>query len=105
MAEKNKKKCHTALLLKGFHKFHLMGMNIGQRKGIRAAFFCIEAYRDPLYCSDIIHRTLLFKICQCDVTVIFIHTDRCDRCGNFLDQCQSFFPVLFIGPVYQFLQS
>lgn len=79
-------------------------MNVCKGKGLYTAFFCIEADRNSLYCSDIIYCTFLFKICQRNMTAIFIHFHRGDRRRNFLDQGQSLFPVLFIGTVNQFLK-
>ena len=105
MAKKDKKKSHPSLLLKALHELYLMRMDICQRKGVRTAFLGIKADRDSLYCSDIIYGTALFKICQGDVPVFLVHADRGNGSGDFLDQCQSLFPVLFICPVYQLLQS
>ena len=80
-------------------------MDIRKRKSIRRTFFGIKADRDALYCSDIVYSASLLEICQRNMTVFLIHTDRCDRSGNFLDKCQSLFSVLFICTIYKILQS
>ena len=79
--------------------------HVAQIPSFPRAFFCIEADRDSLYCSDIIYGTFLFKICQRDMPGGFIHFNRSDRRRDFLDEGQSLFPVLLIGTIDKFLQS
>ena len=62
-AEIDQKKSNPLLLFKLIHKCYLMRMNVRKGKSFYTAFFCIEADRDSLYCSDIIYGTFLFKIC------------------------------------------
>ena len=102
--EKDQKKCNTALLLKIPHKFHLMRMNVLQRKRIDLTFLGIKTYRNSLHDTDIIHGTFLFKISQRDMTALFVHFDRGNRRWDFLDQGQMIFTVPFIGTVDKFFQ-
>ena len=87
-----KKKCHAILFFKVLHKFHLMRMNICQRKRLGAAFLCIKADRNSLYCTYIVNSTSLVKVCQSNVTVLFVHAYRSDGSGNLLYQSKSLPP-------------
>ena len=100
----NQQERNPLLLFKLSHKPHLMLMDIGKGKDCFFALFRIEAYRNPLHCPDIIHRTFLFKIRQGDLSGILGDPNRRDRCRHFLNQCQPLFTVLFIAPVDQFFQ-
>jgi hypothetical protein len=44
-----------------------MRMNIGEREGICLALLRVEADRYSLHHADVINRTFLIKISQCDV--------------------------------------
>lgn len=61
MTVKDQEESNAALLFELLHEFHLMGMDILQGKGIHRTFLGIKAYRDPLYCTDIINSTLLLE--------------------------------------------
>ena len=63
-----------------------MRMNICQRKRLGAAFLCIKADRNSLYCTYIVNSTSLVKVCQSNVTVLFVHAYRSDGSGNLLYQ-------------------
>ena len=39
------------------------------------------------------------------MAVFFVHADGGDRSWDFLDECQSFFSVLFVGAVYEVFQG
>ena len=101
----NQQERNSLLLFKFSHKPHLMFMDIGKGKGGYTTFLGIEANRDPLDSSNIIHSTLLLKISQGDMMAFLVHPYRGDGSGDFLDQSQSLLPVLLIGTVYQFLKS
>ena len=100
----NQQERNPLLLFKLSHKPHLMLMDIGKGKDCFFALFRIEAYRNPLHCPDIIHRTFLFKIRQGDLSGILGDPNRRDRCRHFLNQCQPLFTVLLIAPVDQFFK-
>ena len=70
---------HAALLFKLSHKADLVLMDILQAKRIAIAFLGVKAHRNALNRSDVIHRTLLVKISQCDMPVLFINFDGRDR--------------------------
>ena len=78
-------------------------MDILKWKCISITFFCIKADRNALHGSDIVYRTSLVKISQCDMSGLLVNIDRCDRSRHFLDQCQSVFQIFFIGAVNKFL--
>ncbi len=69
----DQKKGNSALLLEFFHEIYLMFMNILKGEGIGSTFLCVKADRQPLYCADIIHGTLLPKISQCNLTMFLVH--------------------------------
>ena len=100
----DQEKGDAALLLKPLHKFDLMRMDILQGKGIYRAFFGVKADRKPLHCTNVIDGALLFKIGKSDLTMLLVHFDRCDRCGNLLDQRQSGIGVFLVCPVDHILQ-
>lgn len=81
------------LFFKLLHEADLMFMDILQGKGFDRTFLCIKADRDALNGSDVIHRTLLIKISQRDVTGRFVDRYGRDRCRDLLDQRQLFLPV------------
>ena len=95
----NYDKGNSVLFLKIFDECDLMLMDIVKRKGIGITFLGIEADRNPLYSSDIIYGTALVEIRQRDMTVFFVHSYRCDRCGNLLDQGKPLIQIAFIGTV------
>ena len=105
MGKQKNQKGNPLLLFKILHKLYLMRMDILQRKGIAVTFLGIKADRNSLNRSDIIHRALLFKISQCDMTVLFINFNRRNRSRHLLDQSQPLLPIFFIGPVHKLLQS
>lgn len=78
---------------------------LAKGEGLRAAFLCVKAHRNPLHGSYVIHRTSLLKIRQRNVPVFLIHAHRSDGSGNLLDQSQPLFPVLLVCPVYEFFQG
>ena len=80
-------------------------MNICQRKRLGAAFLCIKADRNSLYCTYIVNSTSLVKVCQSNVTVLFVHAYRSDGSGNLLYQSKSLLPVLIVCSVYKVLQG
>ena len=80
-------------------------MYIGKGKRVGITFFCIKAYWDSLYCSNIIDRTALVKIGQRDLAVILVHSYRSDRCRDFLNERQSLLLIAFIRPVNKILQG
>ena len=80
-------------------------MDILHRKIGCPAFLGIKADRNTLYCTDIIHRTTMFKIGQGNPSCFLIHSHRRDWRRNLLDQCQMLFSVFFIGPVDQFFKE
>src|SRR5699024_5745424 len=88
-----------------FHKFHLMLMDILHGKGIRVTLFGVKTDGNPLYHTDIVHRTLFLKVSQCDMPTVFIKTDRGDGGGHFLNERQLFIPVLLICVVYHFFEN
>ena len=49
--------------------------------------------------ADVVHRTSLVKISQCDVAVLLVNAHRCDGGGDLLDQRQPFLLIAFICPV------
>ena len=63
-------------------------MYVLQWKCIGISLFCIKADWNSLYGTDVIHRTDLVKICQCDMTPFLIDLHRRDRRRDFLDQSQ-----------------
>ena len=81
-----------------------MFMNIGKRKSIRVTFFCVETDWYSLYGADIVHRALLIKISQRDMSGLFVDIDRRDRCGNLLNQRQTVLLINFIGTVDKLFQ-
>lgn len=88
-----KDKCNTILFFKASHKLYLMLMYIGKGKRVGITFFCIKAYRDSLYSANIVDRTLLLKISQCNVSGFRLHLYRCNRSGNLLYERQAVLPV------------
>ena len=85
----------SSLFFKFFHKPDLMLMNVLKRKGFYRAFLRVEADRNTLYSSNIVHGTFLVKVSQSDVPGGFFNGDRRDRGWDFLDQGQLFLPVNF----------
>ena len=81
--EINEQKRDTSLFFKFSHKIHLVLMDILKRKRIGSAFLGIEADRDSLYRSDIIHGTYLIEISQRDMPAFLIDLNRCDGVGIF----------------------
>ena len=81
-----------------------MFMNIGKWKGIRITFFCVETDRYSLYGADIVHRALLVKIRQRDMSGLFVDIDRRDRCGNLLNQRKTVLLINLIGTVDKLFQ-
>lgn len=73
-----------------------MRVDICKWKCADSALFCIETDRNSLNGSDIVDRTLLVKVCECDVTRGFIDVDRRDRRRNLLNQRQMLFTVKII---------
>ena len=57
----------SSLFFKLFHKPDLMLMNVLKRKGFYRAFLRVEADRNTLYSSNIVHGTFLVKVSQSDV--------------------------------------
>ena len=88
--EKQHEKCHSALLFKICHKLYLMRMNVLQGKRIGRAFFRIKADWHSLHSPNIIDRTFLFKIGQCNMAMLFVDLKRSDRRRDLLDQGKSF---------------
>ena len=80
-------------------------MDILYRKIGCPAFLGIKADRNTLYCTDIIHRTTMFKIGQSNPSCFLIHSHRRDWRRNLLDQCQMLFSVFFIGSVDQLFKE
>lgn len=80
-----------------------MRMDILQGKGIRRTFLGVEAHRYPLDDADIVHGALLVKVGEGDMAVLLIDLDRRDGRGDFLDQGQILFQIIFICPVDQLL--
>ena len=98
-------KGNSSLFFKGFHKIHLMLMDVLKGECGRDTFLCIKADRNPLDCPNIVYRTFLVKIGQSDVTAFFINVDGFNGRRNFLNQSQPAVPVFFICMVDEFLQS
>ena len=96
---------HAALLFKLSHKADLVLMDILQAKRIAISFLGVKAHRNALNRSDVIHRTLLVKISQCDMPVLFINFDGRDRRRHLLYQRQAFLQVLLVGSVDEVLQG
>ena len=82
-----------------------MGVDICQRKRLGAAFFCVKADRNSLYCTYVVNGTSLVKVGQGNVTAVLVHAYRSDGGRDLLHKGKSLFPVLFICTVYQLLQS
>ena len=80
-------------------------MDILEREGIRFAFFGVKTYRDALDGSDIVHRTDLVKIGQCDVAVFLIDLYRRDGGRDLLDQGKPQFRLALVRVVYEFFQG
>ena len=76
--EKQNQEGDPSLTLKFAHEIHLMGMDVCQGKGIGVALFGIEADRETLHCSDIVHGAFFLKISQRNVAVFFIDLDGGD---------------------------
>ena len=95
---------NSFLLLEFFHEAHLVCVDIRQWKGIGSTFFGIDADGNPLYDTDIIDGTFLIEIGQSDVAAFLLDLNRLNGSGNFLDQCQMTFPVLFNGKINQFFE-
>ena len=87
------------------HHPDLVLMDILQAKRIVIAFLGVKTHRNALNRSDVIHRTLLVKISQCDMPVLFINFDGRDRRRHLLYQCQAFLQVLLVGSVDEVLQG
>ena len=101
----DQKKSNALLLFKPIHKGYLMPVNVLQGKGILGTFLCIKADRNSLYCTYIVNSTSLVKVCQSNVTVLFVHAYRSDGSGNLLYQSKSLLPVLIVCSVYKVLQG
>ena len=82
----------------------LVLVHILQGKGVRRAFLGVKADGDSLNRPDIIHRTDLVKICQCNMPVLLVDLHRSNGGGDLLDQCQVQFLVTFVCTVDQILQ-
>lgn len=80
-------------VFKASHKLYLMLMYIGKGKRVGITFLCIKAYRDSLYSANIVDRTLLLEISQCNVSGFRLHLYRCNRSGNLLYERQAVLPV------------
>lgn len=96
MTEKDKKKsnapcCSNAFINSTWCGWILLNGNVSTLHSLG-----IEADRNSLYSTDVIDGTSLFKVSKCDMPVFFVHADRCDRCGNLLDQGKLFLGVLFV---------
>ena len=74
-------------------------MNILKVKAVYCALFRIKANRNPLYHTDIIHCTFLFKISQRDMSGCLVNRNRRDRRWYLLNQCQTVFLIFFIRSV------
>ena len=99
----DQEKGDPSLFFKLPHKVNLMPVDILEGKPVRGTFLGIKANRDPLDYANIIHCAFLAKISQRDMPGGFINTNRRYGCGNFLDQCQAVFKVLFVCPVNKVL--
>ena len=104
VAVEYEKECYAALFFKCLHEFYLVGMNVCEGEGVCGAFFGIEADGDSLDCSDVVYGASLFEVGQCDMAVFFVHANGSYRSWDFLDECQSFFSILFVGAVYEVFQ-
>ena len=62
----------------------------------------IKADGYTLHHTDVIHGTLFFKICQCNMTALLVNFYGSDRRRHFLDQGQFLFPIAVIGSIDQF---
>ena len=82
-----------------------MGVDICQRKRLGAAFFCVKADRNSLYCTYVVNGTSLVKVGQGNVAAVLVHAYRSDGGRDLLHKGKSLFPVLFVGSVYQVLQG
>ena len=85
---KNVMKGDTVLFLKFTHEFNLMFMDVLNWKCICCTFFCIKTYRNSLNNTNIVNRTFLVKICQCNMSCALVYINWFYGCWNLLDKCK-----------------
>ena len=78
----------TVLFLKFTHEFNLMFMDVLNWKCICCTFFCIKTYRNSLNNTNIVNRTFLVKICQCNMSCALVYINWFYGCWNLLDKCK-----------------